>query len=226
MTGPALLLALAVAAARAPLPFVPVPARTALPSGRVVEAARGRGWLDAGARDGLGVGQVLPLSRDGAPAGACVVEAVADRSASCVGEGIRAGDAFPLPPGWPAQTPPAPIDPPLAPEDAARLRAAIDGAALAKVTAKPLPPRPRARAVEVAAASAAFVGGSVTRHQQRVLASLSRAPVGAGLRLDLDLSAVARTAGADRSAFRAGDAPQLEVREAADSPHDAGGDHT
>jgi len=226
VTAALLLLALGAAQGRAPLPFTPVPARTAPSVGRVVEAANGRAWLDAGAKDGLGVGQVIALARRGEPATTCIVEAVGDRTASCTGERIRAGDTFQLPAAWPAAAAPAPVAHPLTADESARRRAAIEAAALPKVTAKPLPPRPRPRAVEVATAGAAFVGGSVARHQERVLASVTRAPVGAGLRLDVDLSAILRRAGADRSPFRRGDRWLLEVREAAVSSLDSAGDLT
>ena len=222
MTAGLLALALAASGARAPFPFTPVPARTAAPVGRVVEVARGRAFLDAGARDGIAVGQVLSLGRADGPAGTCVVEAVADRSAVCRGDGLRAEDRLVLPAAPPRPAPPAPTPPPLSPEEADRLRADIESSTLAKVKAKPLPPRPHARAVEVAASGVGWIGGSVTRHQGRVLATVSRAPVGWGLRLDVDLSAAARTAGADRSTFRPGQTWVLEVREAAVSSLDPG----
>jgi hypothetical protein len=59
------------------------------------------------------------------------------------------------------------------------------------------------------------VGGTVTRHQEHVLANVRHASVGRGLRLDVDLSAILRSAGADRSTFRPGEKWLLEVREAA-----------
>lgn len=217
-------LVLAAAQARAPLPFTPIAARSATAAGgRVVEVVRDRAYLDAGAQDGLAKGQRITLRRAGRPAASCLVEEVADRVATCAGEGLRAGDAFDVSPP-PATAPPAAAPPPLGAEEAARRRAAIDAAALGKVTAAPLPRRAPARGLELATGVAAFVGGSVTRHEERVLAAFRGAPVGRGLRLDADLSARLRSAGADASRLRTGDAWLLELRELALSPLERGGE--
>ncbi|HET8540011.1 MAG TPA: hypothetical protein VFL83_09095 [Anaeromyxobacter sp.] len=222
------LLALAVALAAAPprtaLPFAPVAARTAAAQGRVVEASRGRAFLDAGARDGLAPGQELAILRGGAPAATCRVEAVADRSAVCAGEGLRAGDAFAVP-ARPAAAAPAPVPAPLADAEAAARRGAIEAAPIAKVTAKPLPARARARDVEAAVSALYLHGGSVARHQERVYGQIRGAPVFGGLRLDVELAGVLRTAGADagETAFRPGDPGWVELREAAISSRDRAG---
>lgn len=215
MSGALLALLVAAAPVRPPLPFAPVPVRAGPPAGKVVEAARGRGWLDAGALDGLAAGQELRLTRGGAPAGTCRVEAVADRSAACRAEGIRAGDRVELPTPPAAEAAPAPVASPLGAEESARRREAIEATTVPRVTAKPLPPRPRLHLYAVETGGRIFTGGTVTRHQGYVVANVRNAPVGKGLRLDVDLSAVLRSAGADRSTFRPGDTWLLEVREAA-----------
>jgi hypothetical protein len=218
----ALGVALAAAPARTPLPFAPVPARAAPAQGRVVEVAPGRAFLDAGARDGLAPGQELALTRGGSAAGTCRVEAVADRSAACAGRGLRPGDAFALP-ARPAAPSPAAVPPPLPAPEAALRRAALEAAPVARFAAKPLPPRPaRLRDVEVGTSAVYFHGGSVVRHQGRVYGRIQGVPVGGALRLDVELATVARTAGADESAFRTGDAWLVELREASLSSRERG----
>jgi hypothetical protein len=218
----ALALALAAAPARTALPFAPVQARTGPAQGRVVEASRGRAFLDAGAKDGLAPGQEVSVLRGGVAAGTCRVEAVADRSAVCAGDGLRPGDTFAVP-GLPAPAPPAPVAAPLGAVETAARRSALEAAPVAKVAAKPLPVRARLRDVEAGVSGLYLHGGSVARHQGRVFGQIRGAPVGRGLRLDVELAGVLRTAGADASTFRTGDAAFVELREAALSSRDRAG---
>ncbi len=104
----ALLLA-SVAQAQTPQPGAPVPAVPQLapatqadpppPVARRVEgtvtfATATTAYIDAGALEGVAIGQVIRLTRGGHPSGACTVRETADNSATCTGEGIRAKDRF------------------------------------------------------------------------------------------------------------------------------------
>lgn len=182
----ALAIALLAAAAAA------APAR----EGRVVQASARRAWLDAGARDGLVVGQVLELRRGAAKAGSCTVEAVTDRRASCAGAGLREGDRFPL------AAEAAQVERPAALRAVALTLAdkAQLGAALAQAAAPPvlfkgvafqagLPgAAPR---VDVALGHASWLSTDAGPwHQERLDARVNGLPLGGGFSLFADLTAL------------------------------------
>jgi hypothetical protein len=62
--------------------------------GKVTFATATTAYVDAGASEGIAVGQVLRLTRNGQPAGTCTIRETADHSATCLGQGLRAGDRF------------------------------------------------------------------------------------------------------------------------------------
>ncbi len=149
----ALLLA-SPAAAQAPVPQAPVPvpaAPQAAPpaspvspvarrvDGKVTFATASTAYIDAGALEGVAIGQVIQLTRAAQPSGTCTVREVADHSSTCTGEGIRAGDRFAFEttvPGAPAVAKMAPIP---TEEELDTRHAAVTGTPVALVEAKAQP---------------------------------------------------------------------------------------
>jgi hypothetical protein len=217
------LLALALAAApplATPLDGPP-PARVRTPGvGRVLQVTRARAYLDAGAQDGLAVGQVLTLWRGDQEAGRCQVETVAPAHATCTGTGVRAGDAFRLSAaGGPAE-PKAVVLPPLPDErELARRGGALEVAPVPLVVFKGTAPgapalaTPRDTVAEVALGAAAWSStGARTWDVVTLDAAVHGAAVGP-LSLDLDLRAERWVSHAgDR--FRARDDARLYVWQA------------
>ena len=178
---------------------------------------RGRAWLDAGALDGLRAGQVVALRRKGEPAGSCTVELLADRNATCTGQGMRPGDTFPVSPraagSLPARLPPIPS----AAEEARRL-AASQAVAFVPVdftSTRVVEPLDRLRRNDVGYAHFAWLSSDAQAvHQEQVYAQSHGAEVWRGARLDLDLTAMARSAASPTERFEPGRKAQLWVREA------------
>jgi hypothetical protein len=117
----------------------PAPTVARRVEGKVTFATATAGYIDAGALEGVAVGQVIRLSRAGQPSGTCTVRETADHSATCTGSGVRAGDRFVVDttvPGAPAVAtmPPIPTDE----EQEARL-AQVTGTPVALVEAKVQP---------------------------------------------------------------------------------------
>ncbi len=107
--------------------------------GKVTFATATTAYLDAGALEGLAVGQVIRLARAGQASGSCTVREVADHSATCAGTGIRSGDRFGVEttvPGAPAvaRLAPVPTD-----EELASRNAIVVGTPVALVEAKAQP---------------------------------------------------------------------------------------
>jgi hypothetical protein len=69
-------------------------ASSAVGPGHVTFVTEKRAYLDRGADHGLAVGQSVALSRGGRAAGACAVEALGPREATCAGGHPRVGDSF------------------------------------------------------------------------------------------------------------------------------------
>lgn len=204
-------------AAAGPMAVRPVAVRPLDREGVVRNVVRGRAYLDAGSREGLAVGAVLELRRRGQAAATCKVEAVTERNAVCTGNGIRPGDTFEVNPqaagSLPAELPPIP-----AAEEQARRLAAVQRASFALVEFKSqrvveLPQRLRRTSLEVSHFSylASDTGGV---HQERVDARVYGAEAFKGSRLDLDLTAMARTAESPTERFEPGRVAQLWVRQA------------
>jgi hypothetical protein len=78
----------------APQPGAPVPTVARRVDGKVTFATATAGYLDAGALEGIALGQVIQLNRGGQPSGTCTIREIADHSATCAGTGIRTGDRF------------------------------------------------------------------------------------------------------------------------------------
>jgi hypothetical protein len=117
-------------------PAAPAPTVARRVEGRVTFATATTGYLDAGALEGVAVGQVIRLTRGGQPSGSCTVRETADHSSGCTGQGMRAGDRFALDttvPGAPvvAKMTPIPTD-----EDLANRNAMVTGTPVALVEAK------------------------------------------------------------------------------------------
>lgn len=217
---PELLLALALAALPPVSPLdAPQPARPRVPGvGRVLQVTSARAYLDAGADDGLAVGQVLQLWRGEAEAGRCTVEAVGPGSATCTGVGLRPGDAFKLAPPAPevkvVALPPPPPD-----EELARRAAAVAAAPVPLVAWKappsaPAMAAPRASVAEVALGAASWnATGGDGWDVARLDAAVHGAAVGP-LTLDLDLRAERWLARGAAAQFRPGEDNRLYVWQA------------
>ena len=136
----ALLLAASPAPQAAPAqPASPAPSVARRVEGKVTFATATAGYLDAGALEGVAVGQVIGLSRGGQPSGTCTVRETADHSATCTGAGVRAGDRFAVDTNVSGGAPVAKMAPiPTDEEEAIRL-AQVTGTPLTLVEAKVQP---------------------------------------------------------------------------------------
>jgi hypothetical protein len=105
-----------------------MPARASASGPAVVFVTEKRAYLNRGARDGLTADQTVPLFRGGRAAGACTIETLAERQASCKGGRPRAGDSFRLPAAAAERKRPAtPALPPIESEETLRARASTIG---------------------------------------------------------------------------------------------------
>ncbi len=200
----------------APLSVARVAVRPLDGTGTVRSVTTQRAYLDAGARDGLAAGEVLSLSRRGRPAGSCTVEAVTERNATCLGAGLRPGDAFTANPqaagSLPARLPPRPSR-----EEQLTRLAAVRAVAFVplqhKGKAAPAPIEPPRRAAVGLAHFSWSAVESAARQQERVYAAVRGAEAFAGARLDLDLTGVYRPDAA-RESFSPGKETLVWLREA------------
>jgi hypothetical protein len=188
--------------AAAPFQARPVAVRPLDTVGEVRTVQRGRAWVDAGAQEGLAVGQVLQLKRKGEPVGSCTVEAISGRTATCTGTGMRPGDTFLVNPraagSLPAQLPPVP-----GAEEQARRLAALQRAVAPPVDFKSTrvvdAPEPLRRH-DVGYAHYDWLSSDAGAvHQEQLYAQVRGAEVWRGARLDLDLTAMARSAASEDS---------------------------
>ena len=104
--------------------------------GKVTFATATTAYIDAGALEGVAIGQVIRLTRAAQPSGICTVRETADHSSTCTGEGIRAGDRFAfetLLPGAPVVAKMAPIP---TEEELDSRNAVVTGTPVALVEAK------------------------------------------------------------------------------------------
>ncbi len=107
--------------------------------GKVTFATATAAYIDAGALEGVAIGQVIRLTRANQPSGTCTVRETADNSSTCTGEGIRAGDRFTFDttlPGAPAVAKMAPIP---TEEELESRNAVVTGTPVALVEAKAQP---------------------------------------------------------------------------------------
>ena len=122
-----------VEAAPQAAPPAPVARRV---DGKVTFATATTAYIDAGALEGVAIGQVIRLTRAAQPSGVCTVRETADHSSTCTGEGIRAGDRFAfetLLPGAPVVAKMAPIP---TEEELDSRNAVVTGTPVALVEAK------------------------------------------------------------------------------------------
>jgi hypothetical protein len=117
-------------------PVAPVARRV---EGKVTFATATAAYVDAGALEGVAIGQVIQLTRAGQPSGTCTVRETADHSSTCTGQGMRAGDRFALDttvPGAPvvAKMPPVPTE-----EELDSRNAIVTGTPVALVESKAQP---------------------------------------------------------------------------------------
>lgn len=216
------LLALAIAATPPASPLDSPPAAHARTPGlaRVAQATSARAYLDAGADDGLAVGQVLVLHRGEAEAGRCTVEAVSPSHATCVGAGARPGDTVRLQVPAAAEVkvvtlPPLPSD-----EELARRAEQVSAAPVALVEAKATPittrplETPRAGFGEFAFSDVSWWSSDLgAYHTDRVDAALHGAPVGP-FTADVDLRAEYWSAQPTSAVFLPADKARLQVWQA------------
>jgi hypothetical protein len=183
--------------------------------GKVLQATAARAYLDAGADEGLALGEELVLRRGHAEELRCRVDAVSARAASCAVAGARAGDRFALP------APPA-----RRAEEVVRLAPPPPGGVLeaqrATLTAVPValvpftpsvraPVRSAAPIVRVEVSEAAWLAtGASAFNATRASMSINGADVGLGLRLDVDAQAI-RWWSRPNPRFRPRDDSQLYV---------------
>jgi hypothetical protein len=181
--------------------------------GKVLSVTEARGYLDAGAEEGLAPGAVVELTRHGRPSGTCRVEEVSDHHAACAGPGLQAGDAFALPARPEAKA--VELPPVLAPDEQARRRTAVESAPIALVEWVARPGAGPSRAVEEASLGylvwASNVGSGV--QQGRFDGALRGVDLGSGLALHVDLRALYWTQGSGTT-FLPGPSAQLLVWQA------------
>jgi hypothetical protein len=200
-----------------PIAIRPAAARPLDNVALVRSVARGKAYVDGGTREGLAVGAVLQLQRRGSPAGQCTVEVVTERNAVCAGTGVRVGDTVTVNPSA-AGSLPAVLPPRPAPEEQARRLASVEQATLPLVDFKStrvVEVQDRLRRVAVGLASFGyFTSDAGGLFQEQVYASAHGVEVFRGGRLDLDLTAVARTPVSDTERFEPGRVSVIWVREA------------
>jgi len=199
----------------APLAPRPVGVRPLDTVGTVRNLVFPRAFLDAGSKDGLRVGQALALSRKGHAAGACTIEAVTERNAICSGPDARPGDTFPVNPRATGALP-TPLPPRPSAEEQARRLAALQAATFAPIESKgkTTAAAERTRRVEVGVAHVSWLGVEATTLSHEVLyAAVRDAPVLAGARLNLDLTAAYRSSPNDER-YQPGRQATVWVRQA------------
>ena len=148
---PLLALSLSFAAqAQTPPPRAPAPvdaATQAAPPSPVVRRVDGKvtfatattAYIDAGALEGVAIGQVVRLTRASRPSGTCTIRETADHSSTCTGEGIRAGDRFAFETTLPGAPPVAKLAPIPTEEELDSRNAVVTGTPVALVEAKVQP---------------------------------------------------------------------------------------
>ena len=119
-----------------PAPVAPVARRV---EGKVTFATATTAYIDAGALEGVAIGQVIQVTRGVQPSGTCTVRETADHSSTCTGQGIRAGDRFAVDttvPGAPVVAKMAPVP---TEEELASRNAIVIGTPVALVESKAQP---------------------------------------------------------------------------------------
>ena len=167
--------------------------------GTVTYLTASRAYLDRGRADGLAVGAELALERRGQGAGTCKVDSVGDHVATCVGAGVRLGDAFRArareTSGFGA---PGVNRAPLSTAETARLREAVVSAPVALVELRGgggpvVVAERRGFTADARLTDYGWFNGGANFHQERADVAVRGAPLPWGLRLDVDASALAWT---------------------------------
>lgn len=189
--------------------------------GTVTYLTASRAYLDRGKADGLAVGAELSMERRGQGAGTCKVDSVGDHVATCVGAGVRLGDAFRAHPreasGFGA---PGVNRAPLSTAETARLREAVVSAPVAQVEFRGgggpvVVAERRGFTADARLTDYGWVNGGSNFHQERADVAVRGAPLPWGLRLDVDASALAWTHRPGTFLSPQTDFSQLWVRQAA-----------
>ncbi|MFO0581186.1 MAG: hypothetical protein U0229_02845 [Anaeromyxobacter sp.] len=161
----------------------------------VVYLSATRAYLDAGAVDGLSLGEQVTFKRHAEVVGRCAIDQVGDHNASCPVAGLKKGDDAFFQAGAPAGGEVKTLEP-LVEEDELARRAALVAAAapLPQVVFRatgPRPAGPAARNAEVALSAWAWTstGPGQDREAARVDVMLHGVPVGGRFTLDLDARA-------------------------------------
>jgi len=190
--------------------------------GTVMYLTASRAYLDRGHADGLAVGTELKLERQGRDAGACKVDSVGDHVATCVGAGVRLGDAFRArrgeaaggygPPGVNRASPPS--------AETARLREAVVSAPISRVEFRGgggpvVAAERRGFTADARLTDYGWFNGGANFHQERADVAVRGAPLPLGLRLDVDASAMAWTHRPGTFLSPQADFSQIWVRQAA-----------
>jgi hypothetical protein len=179
------------------------PARTAPKApppgaGGVVYQTRERIFLNRGQTDGLTVGTVLHLTREGRVTGQCKVDSVSEHAATCSGKGPKPGDTFKL--GAPVAGPVITQLPGvLTPSETSRRQSMVSAQPLQKVAfdqSRAQSPLHLGGPVMVAlhhnfwTSFAAAPGEATTFQSERLDLSVQGADITHGLRLFLDATAM------------------------------------
>jgi hypothetical protein len=219
---PPLLLALALAAITpaSPLEAPPRP-RPEIPGlAQVVQVTGARAYLDAGADDGLVMGQVLVFQRGALETGPCTIEALSPNHATCAGGGTRPGDTFKLARRGGVEVkavalPPLPSDDELArrAEQVSAAPVALVEAKAQPVTTRPLE-APRDGFGELVLSDVSWWSSDQgSYHADRVDAAVHGAPVGP-FTADVDLRAEYWSTQPAAAVFRPASQARLQVWQA------------
>lgn len=189
--------------------------------GTVTYLTAGRAYLDRGRDEGLAVGAELALERRGQKAATCTVDSVGDHSATCVGAGVRLGDAFRARPRGASAQAAGEVGPDRAiPSvgEQTRVLAAVQAAPVKLVAFGGGPVMVAAQrgfTAEARLNDYSWFNGGSNFHQERADVLVRGAPLPLGLRLDVDASAVAWTHRPSRFLSPLTSTSQVWVRQAA-----------
>ena len=185
-----------------------------------------RAYLDAGKLDGIALGDKLKLSRNGAAAGTCTVDQLADHHASCTGDNVHVGDTYPVtrPPPPPAPKPSSVGAGPAV--DGNVVRQSLAGAPVDKVdfhaTGAHAMRGPSLISVSLGHQAYVTFDGDHFQHE-RLDFSLNGVPMRfGGFRAYISLTALVTSVRPSTQRFRAGDLFQIYVWETAMSSREVG----